>query len=61
MEENLHFGKVAEIEISTCFDQLLDKFFLHADGDRQLPDLLRCLVKSPLRNAFKTFQTVTHR
>lgn len=50
-----------EIQTVTCFDQLFDEFFLHADGEWKLPDLLLCLQKSPLWNTFKTFQAFTHR
>lgn len=53
--------KENRIRRDTCFNQLLDEFFLHANGDRQLPDLLLSLKKSPLRNTFKTFQTFPYR
>lgn len=49
------------ISKSTCFDQLLDEFFLHPNGDRELSNLLLCLKKAQLRNTFKTFQTSTQR
>lgn len=45
----------------TCFDQLLDELFLHANSDRELSDLLLRLEKAQLRKTFETFQTPSQR
>lgn len=54
------FANKWETQAVTRFDQLFDEFFFHADGEWELPDLLLCLQKSPLWNAFKTFQAFSH-
>lgn len=54
---NKRNGLQRRCRTATCFDQFLDEFFLHADGDRQLPDLLLCLKKSALWYSLKASET----